>query len=88
LRGFAAHDLPLLRNPASRFSFLRQPAASLLLYVDARCFACTGEAAVLAERLCADEQLTLGPAMIQSEAVLNLIVELYNQGSLAFDVEP
>ena len=77
---------PLLRNPASRFSFIRQPAASLLLFVDGHSFACADETAAFAERLCAHDRVMLDPGAT-SEATQALIVELLNQGSVAFEPE-
>ena len=71
-----------VRNPASRFSFVRQDAG-LLLFVDGECFECTGEAAVFAERLCAGRDLTPGA----SPAEVELVVALLNQGSVSFDAD-
>ena len=82
-----AGDAALLRNPASRFAFVRQPPGSLLLFVDGRCFSCTGEAAAFAERLCGQHRVGVDAGMRGSKPVTDLVVELVNQGSLAFDLQ-
>lgn len=82
-----AGDAALLRNPASRFAFVRRPPGSLLLFVDGRCFPCTGDAAAFAERLCAQSRVAADAGMRRSQDVTDLVVELVNQGSLAFDPE-
>lgn len=74
----------LVRNPASRFSFIRDTPSSLLLFVDGECFACSGEEAVFAERICAKTRLAVGTDA--SPSTLELIAGLFNQGSLAFDL--
>jgi 50S ribosomal protein L16 3-hydroxylase len=86
LRRCLAEGVPLLRNPASRFSFVRE-LGSLLLFVDGQCLPCTGDAAKFAELISARDRLTVDPAMSAAEPVLELIVELYNMGSIAFDLE-
>ncbi len=82
---------PLCRNPASRFSFIRQEEDAILLFVDGRSFACTGEARALAEGLCAQDELlpTLVSRHIKAPlfAALTLVADLYNQGSVAFAEE-
>lgn len=82
-----AANVPLRRNPASRFSFIRQAAGPLLLFVDGRCFECGEESAAFAERLCAEDRVVIDPGLIGSEAAMALLVELFNEGSLAFDEE-
>jgi 50S ribosomal protein L16 3-hydroxylase len=72
----------LARNPASRFSFIRQDEA-VLLFVDGECFECTGKAAAFAERLCADDRPSIGPG----DTAQALITQLVNQGSVAFEEE-
>lgn len=85
LRERLAEDGPLCRNPASRFSFVRQPAGSVLLFVDGQCFECAENTAAFAERLCAQDRMKLDPEEMKSDAVLDLIARLFNQGSVAFD---
>ena len=70
----------LTRNPASRFSFIRQEW-SVLLFVDGECFECSGDGAAFAEGLCADDVSSVGAG--DSE----LVAQLINQGSVAFEGE-
>ena len=87
LREGLADDVPLIRNPASRFSFVRQQAHSVLLFVDGQCFECADETAAFAEQLCRQHPMTPDPNLAQSAATLELISKLYNQGSMAFACE-
>jgi 50S ribosomal protein L16 3-hydroxylase len=87
LRERFAEGEPLARNPASRFSFIRQPADALLLFVDGSCFECAGEAAALAEQICAQDSIPVGPDLAGSDAAMTLIAALVDQGSLGFDAE-
>ncbi|HEX7858355.1 MAG TPA: cupin domain-containing protein [Sphingobium sp.] len=82
-----ADAIPLCRNPASRFSFIRQGDDALLLFVDGECFECAGEAMEIAEQICAQDSIAVAPALAGSAAVLDLIAALMNQGSLAFEEE-
>lgn len=85
LRGLLDAGHPLLRNPASRFSFIREGECELLLFVDGESFECTGAATVLAEKLCAYDRFIVDPAWLESDDILALATELYNRGSVAFD---
>ncbi len=82
-----ADNMPLLRNPASRFSFVRQPLHSVLLFVDGQCFECADDTAAFAEQLCGQYPMTIDPLLSQSGPVVELIAKLFNQGSLAFSHE-
>ena len=84
LNELLSDNFPLLRNPASRFSFIRKND-SLLLFVDGQCFECSGESAAIAERLCAMDRIDLAKNMLKSAAALTLLVALFNQGSIGFD---
>lgn len=75
----------ILRNPASRLSFIRQDDAKVLLFADGECFECTGESAALAEHLCAQARVSPDPGLADAEGAASLIATLINQGSLAFD---
>jgi 50S ribosomal protein L16 3-hydroxylase len=78
--------VPLIRNPASRFSFIRQQGSATLLFVDGQGFDCPGEIALLAEQLCAaGEALIVDPGLAGSVPAVALIVKLIDQGSLAFE---
>jgi 50S ribosomal protein L16 3-hydroxylase len=82
LREFLSGGAALIRNPASRFSFVRGQAGSVLLFVDGECHECAGELAGFAEALCAEERIAEVPA-----AAIALILTLFNQGSLALEAE-
>ena len=73
---------PLARNPASRFSFIRDDGGRLLLFVDGQCFECDGEASLLAESICGRAPIALDPAIARSDAAIALATRLLNQGSL------
>lgn len=81
-----ASKVPLQRNSASRFSFIRQNGG-LLLFADGECFECRGETAELAELLCAHTAIVVEENFIRSASAIDLITRLYNQGSLAFEAE-
>jgi len=85
VRALLSAGVPLLRNPASRFSFVGRGADSVLLFADGVCFECAGETAALARLVCAQDRMTLDPAFGTSEAAAALIVTLFNQGSVSFD---
>lgn len=72
----------LIRNPASRFAFIRT-GDGVTLFVDERAHDCTGAAAALAEQLCAAERLTLD-AVPEGEAAA-LLLDLLKAGSIAYD---
>jgi 50S ribosomal protein L16 3-hydroxylase len=76
----------LHRNPASRFSFIRQQSDAVLLFVDGRCFECDRETSRFAPMLCAQDRLTVDPALLTSQATMDLITALINQGSIALDI--
>ncbi|WP_150293861.1 cupin domain-containing protein [Sphingobium estronivorans] len=87
LRDLLTAQTPLCRNPASRFSFIRQGGQAVLLFVDGQSFECAGETALLAEALCAGERVHPTPDLTHSPAALNLLAALVDQGSLAFEQE-
>ncbi len=80
-----AGDERLVRNPASRFSFIRQGDGVVLLFVDGQCIECVAQTAVLAERLCADNPITIAPDLMRSPDAMMLLMTLLNDGKLAFD---
>jgi 50S ribosomal protein L16 3-hydroxylase len=86
LRARLAAGEALHRNPASRFSFVRK-GEGVLLFVDGECFECKGEGGVFAELLCATEQFTMIQPMTNSEAVMAILVRIFNQGSMVFDTD-
>ncbi len=76
---------PIVRNPASRFAFVREAEKRVMLFVDGAAYACSGDAAEFAQAFCAAPQLVLTPD--RAPDTLALIAALYNAGSLAFDVD-
>ncbi len=74
----------LQRNPASRFSFVRGAAGTVLLFVDGECHECTDEIGALAELICASDRVEVGADLVSSEAAMTMITTLFNQGCLAF----
>ena len=86
LRAQLANGKPLHRNPASRFSFMRK-GADVLLFVDGECFDCAGEVGAFAELLASRDRITVDPVLIKSDAVMNRIATLVNQGSVAFSLQ-
>ncbi|MEQ1538574.1 MAG: cupin domain-containing protein [Sphingorhabdus sp.] len=87
LRSWIANGEPLNRNPASRFSFVRAEGGAVLLFVDGESFETAGDAASFAELLCGQDGMVVDISLTQSEATMALLVQLYNQGSIAFDQE-
>lgn len=79
-------EAPVLRNPSSRFAFIRDDDA-LILFVDGHEFPCDAALAPLAERLCAQPALEADAALLRSDAGLALLLALYHQGSLVFEDE-
>ena len=77
----------LHRNPASRFSFIRQNPGVILLFVDGECFECVGETLALAESFGKQESIGIDAELTKSDEAIALITTLLNQGSLAFDPE-
>jgi len=75
----------LIRNPASRFAFVRQEDGALMLYVDGEEYRCADDVAPLAEALCAATAIDDAAALVRSEAACALFAKLVNRGSLAFD---
>lgn len=86
VRALIEEGVPLVRNPASRFAFVRQDAG-LLLFVDGACFDCAPDLVDLAERLCAQDHVALAPAMVQLSPAMDLVASLLDQGSIAFEDE-
>src|SRR3546814_18105819 len=75
LRERLAGDVPLLRNPASRFSFIRRNENSVLLFVDGQCFECVQETAVLAEQICAKGPIKIDPEQVKSDSDRRSVVQ-------------
>jgi 50S ribosomal protein L16 3-hydroxylase len=87
LQQFVRQGVPLTRNPASRFSFVRQAAGSVALFVDGEAIDCGGDSAAFAQALCAHAQLPLDPSVMEDPATRELLLELLNNGSVAFEAD-
>jgi 50S ribosomal protein L16 3-hydroxylase len=73
----------LCRNPASRFSFIAQGDGGVVLFVDGRSIDCDAATAALARQLCGEPLVTPGAGL--AEAAIDLILDLFNAGSVGFD---
>ena len=82
IRAKLASGIRLQRNPASRYSFIRDNGEKLLLFVDGESFECQGQNITFAETVCAHSEIQLDPAMAKSDTVVELICHLHNNGSL------
>jgi 50S ribosomal protein L16 3-hydroxylase len=87
IRAMFAAPASLLRNPASRFTFVRESATSIMLFVDGHSYACSGKCALFAERLCALDHLTVAPVDVECQSTAALIAALLNLGSITVDEE-
>jgi 50S ribosomal protein L16 3-hydroxylase len=82
LRALVTAPVELVRNPASRFAFVREGAGSVMLFVDGHAYACPGACALLAERLCALDCIPIGPADVEADASAFVLAALLNLGSI------
>ena len=87
LHRLIASHVPVIRNPASRFSFIRQTADAVWLFVDGACLECIGANAALAEQFCAQDRIVIEPKLIGCEPAMALLSRLVAHGSIAFDEE-
>jgi len=87
LREHLVSGEPLFRNPASRFAFIRKQDKALTLFVDGTSYECTDQSAAFAEILCARDRFSINDDLIRCDDVMALVTELYDQGSLIFDLE-
>lgn len=71
----------LIRNPASRFAFVRE-GDGVTLFVDGEAYPCSGPLAAFAKTLCAAPTV---PAGAVDSAAHDLIRDLLNTGALAFE---
>src|SRR3546814_3701111 len=70
VRAMLAQGVPLGRNPASRFAFIRPGEPELRLFVDGHGFDCEGDAALLAEALCREPMTVVDAKTAASPAEL------------------
>ena len=85
LRAAIDQGRPLLRNPASRFSFVHLHSGSLTLFVDGRSYSCAGFAAELAKRVCSSSELVIDRDLLNSDTGLRMLMQLLADGSVAFE---
>ena len=83
LQAASASGATLSRNPASRFSYVDQAEGTVLLFIDGECHECHGMVADFARDLCAAPSLPLPSDL--TDPVLELVLALCNQGSLALE---
>ncbi len=84
VRATLADGAVLRRNPASRFSFVREGDA-VVLFIDGTSHDCRGDVARFAETLCAHDRVTTEASIAASAPVVALIVTLLNGGSIEVD---
>lgn len=87
IRAIVSAPTMLNRNPASRFVFVRERADGVMLFVDGHSFACSGETAAFAERLCAHDHIPITSAEVADEPTAVLIAALINLGSIEIGAE-
>ena len=85
LRAAIDQGRPLLRNPASRFSFVHLHSGSLTLFVDGRSYNCADIGAGLAKRICASSEIVIDQDLLNSDTGLRILMELLADGSVAFE---
>lgn len=85
LRALVSSPVDVIRNPASRFSFVRETAQTTVLFVDGETYECTDAAAPFAERLCAHDRFPIAPADIASPSVAEIVVALFNLGAIEIE---
>lgn len=78
-----ARGTALIRNPASRFAFVREGDDGVILFVDGESFDLAGAAAQFAEALCASPRMIV--TVTQADDLTPLIATLANTGSVQFD---
>lgn len=82
VRALLADGAVLERNPASRFTFTRQPGGAILLCVDGQAYDCPADTADLAITLC--DRTSMTPAADLPDDAVALLATLVNAGALAF----
>ncbi len=75
----------LRRNPASRFSFIRQDDGTTLLFVDGQEYQCSGAQAEFAQQICGHANLVADARQASSQQTVQMAAALINKGNLAFD---
>ena len=85
LREQLAKGAAILRNPASRFSFIRGAGDAVILFADGQSFDCCGQTATFARQICAQDHVLASPELADSPPCLTLIAALIDQGSIAVE---
>ena len=80
-----AQGVPLQRNSASRFAYVKEEDDTVRLFVDGMSFACRGATTAFAITLAGKDWVELDPGSQQPLETVELITQLINQGSLTFD---
>ena len=75
----------LTRNPASRFSYVREGNDKILLFVNGEMFECIGEDAAFVSRLCDGGSYAASAQDIASDSIIALITKLVNNGQMEFE---
>lgn len=87
VRALVAQGVALWRNPASRFAFVADGEGAVTLFVDGDSYDCSGDVAVLARQICAADSVVVDAGLTAADAAMDLIVTLYNAGSVSFLAE-
>jgi 50S ribosomal protein L16 3-hydroxylase len=86
LRALVSSPVSLIRNPASRFSFVSE-GDEVVLFVDGESYVCPDASARFAKRLCAQDGGMLTPADMASAAIVAIVVALLNLGAVEIEDE-
>lgn len=81
VRDALTNGATLVRNPASRFSYVRE-ADKVLLFVNGEMFECEGDVAEFAVKLCDETSSIVPPIPASSDKVITLITMLINNGEI------
>ncbi len=75
----------ILRNPASRFAFIRAANDAVVLSVDGDCFDVDAECSAFAEALCAAPRIEDAAGFADEPGIVSLMEELHARGSIAVE---
>ena len=85
LRAYLANGVTILRNPTSRFYFIRGTDDAVQLFADGQSFDCYNQAAAFARQICAQDHVLASSDIADSPPCLTLIAALIDQGSIAIE---
>lgn len=83
VREAIAGGATIVRNPASRFAFVRTGDDTVTLFVDGQACDCDGVTSAFAEALCAEREFAVLPRHAACAEVIALVMRLVNDGSVA-----